>query len=111
MCKYRKGNKCLVNNGICPWVSWCDKLQTWKLLKNAPKECKLAKSEKIPKGYYAVEFERKGILYIRLNDARIIKLKNIFNYIPQYVKLCKNQNEWKLVEQKENKELWQNQKH
>lgn len=96
MCDNRIENKCLITNSVCPWVYWCDKIQVWKELSKAPKNCPIKSEAPMPKGYYKVEFERKGYLYILIDD-QLIKLVNPYNdKIPKMVKLYKSKNVWKI---------------
>ena len=59
-----------------------------------PKQCKVALNQKVPKGYHKVAFERKGKLYIEVDNILVV-LPNPFDNIPRYVKLYKNKSgEW-----------------
>lgn len=95
MCNYREENKCKIENNICPWVYWCDKINGWKELEKAPKQCNLINSLPAPKGSYKVVFERHGYLYVQI-DNQVIKLKNIFDYVPQFVKVSKYKGNYKI---------------
>lgn len=95
MCDYRDNNICNITHSVCPWVYWCDKVNTWKELSKKPNRCKVIDNAPLPDGYYKVEFERKGYLYVYV-DEEVIKIKNIFNYMPNMVKLYKCENEWKI---------------
>lgn len=95
MCNYRKDNICLVNNEKCPWVYWCDKVNTWKELSKMPKYCKISADAQVPNGYNKVVFERKGYLYVKVDD-QTIKMLNPFDYIPDCVKLYKSKGELKI---------------
>lgn len=86
-CNNREDNKCLINNNTCPWVYWCDKVNGYKWLKNAPEECNL-----MPKAEDKnVLFERRGYLYVEYK-GEVVKVKNIFNYIPIKVSVVKGRN-------------------
>jgi hypothetical protein len=54
----------------------------------------------IPSGYSKVVFEKKGFLYIDV-DNETIKIKNPYDYTPLYVKLFKSKGEWKIRKEKE----------
>lgn len=95
-CNYRELNQCKVNSGVCPWVYWCDKIGAWKELSKAPKKCKVAEVAELPKGYYEVAFERKGYLYVRVEN-QTVKVLNVYDSVPLMVKMYKTKNgEWKL---------------
>lgn len=69
---------------------------TWKESKNMPEKCNLQEKLDVPRGYYKVVFEKKGYLYVNMNN-NIYIVKNIFplDKIPDYVKLSKNkQGKW-----------------
>lgn len=102
MCNYRKDNYCTITQEKCPWVYWCDKVMTWKELSKMPKECKIATNAQVPDGYNKVLFERKGFLYVSIENMTI-KIKNPYNYIPQFVKVYKAKDEWKIRREKEKK--------
>ncbi|MBQ0141789.1 MAG: hypothetical protein KBT06_03140 [Prevotellaceae bacterium] len=95
MCNYRKENICTVNNEKCPWVYWCDKVNTWKELSKMPKKCKIGENTKAPDGFNKVVFERKGYLYVIVGD-QTIKFLNPFDFVPEYVKLYKSKGELKI---------------
>ena len=99
-CVYRELNNCKKTNNICPWVSWCGKINGWKERSGMEKYCKYLQNKDVPHGYYAVEFERKGFLYVLINNETI-KIKNPFNLIPDYVKVYKSKGEWKIKKEKE----------
>lgn len=95
MCNYRDENMCNITHSVCPWVYWCDKVNIWKELSKKPSKCKVVNETSLPDGYYKVEFERKGYLYINV-DRQIVKIKNVFDYTPNMVKLYQDKNEWKI---------------
>lgn len=96
MCEYNKLNKCLITNDICPYVFFCNKQNIWKPLKSMPTQCKIKNKLMIPKGYYKVRMERKGYLFIDIDNITI-KVKNPFEDIPIFVKASKLKNgTWKL---------------
>ena len=95
MCQYLKENQCSLLNNVCPWSYYCNKDETWKFKKEG-EYCKIKLNADIPKGYYKVCFERKGNLYISINN-QIQVIPNPFNEIPLYVKVYKLKNgQWKL---------------
>ena len=56
-----------------------------------PSNCKVKEQAEIPKGYYKVCFERRGKLYIDIdNNVKIVP--NPFDYVPLYVKVTKYKN-------------------
>lgn len=96
MCDYRELNQCKITNDVCPWVYWCDKVRAWKELSKTPKECKITEKAELPKGYYRVAFEKRGFLYVRIENG-LIKIKNPYDEIPIMVKAYKTKNgEWKI---------------
>lgn len=99
MCEYREDNHCKKTGGICPWLQWCGKINAYKERPGMNEYCKFLKedNEKIPEGYFKVEFERQGYLYITFKND-IIKVKNPFDYIPKFVKVKKNKLVYKLSE-------------
>lgn len=96
MCKNRKDNLCLINNSRCPWSQWCGHLHVWKERSGAEKYCKLLKDEPVPQGFYKVEFERHGFLYIKYNNVTI-KVLNPFDDVPKFVKVKKTKTSYKLT--------------
>lgn len=105
-CTYRNNNMCSIVDGVCPWVFYCGKIGGYKERDGIEKYCKYKKQEpikNIPNGCYPVIFEKKGFLYIELNN-QTIKLQNPFDYIPQYVKLYQSKGNWKIKKEKEKKE-------
>lgn len=95
MCKYRENNNCKATGNICPWAQWCGKLSVWKERAGSEKYCKYRKSEPTPDGYYKVEFEKRGFLYINFQNE-VIKVPNPFNDIPKFVKVKQLKNSYKL---------------
>lgn len=104
MCNYRESTRCIINNSICPWVYWCDKIQGYKESTKMPNKCHVAETYEIPNGYYKVEFERRGYLYVNV-DGTTIKILNPFDNIPFVVRMYKTKSgEWKIKKTKEQKE-------
>lgn len=95
MCKYRDGNHCKKTGDICPWSQWCGKINAYKERPGAEQYCKFLKKEETPDGYYKVEFERRGYLYINFKND-IIKVLNPFDDIPNFVKVRKFKSTYKL---------------
>lgn len=99
MCNFleldKKGNCSLLNNQ-CPYVYFCSQTNVWRPNKYFPTSCKVVEKVERPKGYYKVCFEKKGKLYINVdNYIRIIP--NPFSEVPKYVKVYKQKNgEWKI---------------
>lgn len=60
-------------------------------MNSMPKNCKVQDSIKPPKGWYKVRMERKGYLYVDINN-QTIKLSNPFDYVPIFVKISKLKN-------------------
>lgn len=95
MCKYCNKNWCTIINKQCPFVYFCNKSQEWKFLQNGEK-CKVKYNADIPKGYYRVRMERKGYLYVDINNITH-KILNPFEDVPLYVKATKLKNgKWRL---------------
>lgn len=97
MCEYLRLNKCSISNDLCPFVYFCEKQHMWKENKNIPKDCKVKERVSIPEGFCKVKMERKGFLYVDLGDSTV-KLVNPFENVPQYVKVRKYKNKWKIIE-------------
>lgn len=98
MCEYVKENKCSITSQICPYMYYCDKIQSYRASNYMPTNCKVKKNIAIPNGYCRVRQERKGYLYIEYGDF-VIKAKNPFDYRPLYVKVEKTESgEYKLME-------------
>lgn len=87
MCNFfKEDGQCSISMTNCPFVYFCTKTNTWKMLKYS--KCKIKESQKIPNGYYKVCFERHGNLYIEV-DNKIEIVKNPFKEIPLFVKIFK----------------------
>lgn len=96
MCEYIKNNNyCSINNQICPYMYFCNIKQIWKPLKTMPTNCKMKQKIEVPKGFVLVRDERKGYLYLDV-DKQTIMLRNPFDYVPQFVKLTKTKDGWKI---------------
>lgn len=102
-CSYRNGQICNFTKNNCPWVYWCGKIAAYKERDGSDKYCKYRKQEIIPSGYSKVEFEKRGYLYITI-DNQTLKLPNPYDYIPKYVKLYQSKGNWKIKKEKEIKE-------
>lgn len=99
MCQYKTENKCLLTNTICPWAYWCGAISGYKQRESYRVYCKILKDkieQEKPDGYYKVNFERHGYLYINFNNE-IIKVKNPFEDIPKFVKVKKTKTSCKLT--------------
>lgn len=96
MCNYLKENLCKINETICPFVYFCNKKQKWIELSSMPANCKVKEKVSVPEGYYKVRMERKGYLYIDIED-KTYKILNPFQEVPLYVKAIKLKNgKWRL---------------
>lgn len=97
LCEYVDKNICKLTKEICPYLYFCNKTLSWKESKNMPTNCKIkGKSVNIPKGYYAVAFARKGLLYVNIKGV-IYPLDNPYKNgeVPNFVKVQKNkQGDW-----------------
>lgn len=107
-CAYRTDNNCSFTGKSCPWVYWCGKIAGYKERDGINTYCKYIKQASIPveyssNGYYMVEFERKGYLYVTVN-GQTLKILNPFDYIPKYVKVYQSKGIWKIKKEKEKKE-------
>lgn len=74
---------CKRTDRICEYSKFCQ-LQNKFILNDRWEQCSVKDEKDIPSGSNRVLFERKGFLYIDLND-KTIKVKNTFNHIPDYV--------------------------
>lgn len=88
MCEYVSENQCRITHEVCPYVYYCEKIQSFKPSTNMPLNCRIKEKAEIPKGYYKVVNVRKDWLYIDYNDITI-KVKNPFDIAPVYVKVSK----------------------
>lgn len=99
MCKYRIRNKCSLTEVICPWAFWCGAIRDYKERDSYKTYCKILKNATVkekPDGYYDVKFERHGYLYVDFN-GEVIKVENIFNDIPKFVKIKKTKTSYKVM--------------
>lgn len=96
MCEYVKDGQCSINNTQCPYTYLCHKDLTWKAMASMPANCRVKFDIKqdIPKGADRVLFERRGWLYVE-HGSETVLVKNIFDEIPQFVKLSKTKEGWK----------------
>ena len=81
---------------ICPHVRRCIEHHIWKPLAYMA-NCPIKSA---PTGN--VQFERHGYLYVKVGDE-VIKVENLYNYIPDNVELRKYKGNYKVIV-KENKE-------
>lgn len=88
MCDYAEANKCKISGDICPWRYLCPQTGDWRDNKYMPDDCKIKRQADVPAGYYRVREERKGWLYIDV-DNYTIRVKNPFDHIPLYVRARK----------------------
>lgn len=86
MCKYVvNANQCSISKEICPYMYFCTKENLWRENRNMPSHCKVQDKMEVPEGYYRVREERKGYLYVDI-DNQTYKVLNPFKDIPQFVK-------------------------
>ena len=98
MCEYVTENRCRITKEICPYMYFCDKIQTFRPSSSMPQDCKIKEKYEIPFGYYKVRGERKGYLYVDYGNITI-KVKNPFDHTPLYVRVKKMKSgEYKLRE-------------
>ena len=98
MCQYAELNKCSITNNDCPFMYFCAKVNDWRPMNSMPKKCKVQDSIEPPKGWYKVRMERKGKLYIDVNE-QTIKIDNSLGFVPVLVKLIKlKSGKWKIKE-------------
>lgn len=98
MCEYVKDNTCEITKQVCPWRYLCPKDGQWKNNKYMPANCKVKLNIQVPEGYNKVREERKGWLYIDVENETI-RIKNPFDYTPLYVRIKKLKNgEYKIRE-------------
>ena len=93
MCEYVNGNKCKLTKESCPFMYFCNKTLTWKESNTTSKNCKIKEDSvnKPPKGTYKIVFERKGNLYIDVNnEIKVVKNPYSKDEIPEFVKLQKD---------------------
>lgn len=91
MCEYVNENQCKVTNSVCPYMTYCNKIQGYKPSKHMPENCPQKIKAKTPIGYNRVIQERKGKLYIEI-DGQAIVVANPFDHVPLYVKVTKLKN-------------------
>lgn len=100
MCQYIDFNEgsCSISKERCPFVYYCTRIMAYKPSASFPEYCGVRDSLINPKGYYKVEFERHGNLYIKV-DGFIEIVKNPYTFIPNYVKMTKlKSGKWKIKE-------------
>lgn len=95
MCEFAEENKCVITNNVCPFIYWCDKLQTWRANKYMPTNCKTKTNTVRHKGKYRVRECRKGYLYVDIDD-RTYKILNPFDFVPDYVDVQKRGGEYQI---------------
>ena len=96
MCNYIRQNQCSITKQQCPYMYFCNRAHNWIPLKSMPAKCKVVEQQEIPKGYYKVRMERKGYLYVDI-DNQTYRIPNPFDDVPLYVKATKLKNgTWKL---------------
>lgn len=95
MCEYVIKNQCTLTNENCPFVYFCHKSNSWLPNKAMPKNCNVKLNAEVPIGYYRIREERKGYLYVDIDD-HTYKILNPFKDVPLYVKATKTKNGWKL---------------
>lgn len=77
-------------------MSFCNRLHCWKPSPYMPKDCKIKKNAKIPKGYYKVCYAKRNKLYVSI-DGYVEIFDNPFNEVPAYVKIIKKKNGEKVI--------------
>ena len=91
---------CNINNKQCPFVRYCGKVDdiiNSEGYINCPtlkeKERTIGVSKDKPN---KVLFEKRGMLAVETNDeiGQVVMVKNVFDYIPEAVKLYKRNGEW-----------------
>lgn len=88
MCEYADKNTCRISHEVCPWMYLCSQTGTWRPNNYMPSNCKMKQKIEIPAGYCKVREERKGWLYIDV-DEQTIRVKNPFDHTPLYVRVRK----------------------
>lgn len=83
--------KCKITKENCPYVYFCNRTQSYRILSSMPLKCKIEENIECPKGFYKVCFERDGNLYVEINNEVKI-IKNSFDYTPAYVKIRRLKN-------------------
>ena len=83
---YNSYCSCNKSNEICPFTRRCSTRMAHVPLASM-NNCQLRKEEEmIPTNTNKVRFEKRGKLFIEVND-HVIELKNPYDYIPDYVYL------------------------
>ncbi len=85
---------CSKTDDICPYTYRCTVELRHKPTKGM-KQCKLRKDKPIPKKAYKIRFEKKGKLFVEVDDY-VIEFDNPFNYVPEYVYLTKTDKGYKI---------------
>lgn len=84
---------CTIINDICPFQYRCYKINNWKSQDNLDKKCVYYKKEEdksyMKQGEYKVLYEKRGMLYIELNQDTSIGIPNPFNNVPSGVDVVK----------------------
>lgn len=90
MCEFVNKNKCQITQGVCPFMYFCDKTQTWKENSYMPKNCHVKNQNNTVKhkGKYKVRDCRKGYVYVDI-EGYTHKIKNPFDFVPDYVDIIK----------------------
>lgn len=97
MCRYKdlSNGKCGISGEICPYLYFCSKIQQYKESQRMPKICKVMERYEAPKGAYKVAYEKRGALYVEVNDTIVI-VDNPYDYTPSYVKMNVKEGDWKV---------------
>lgn len=89
---------CKLNNGRCIYAKLCMRLDKFIIQDDIAGECYLMNEElkkNIPEGANYVRFEKKGYLYVELEDT-VIKVKDTIGTPTNYVYLKKYKDEYKI---------------
>lgn len=93
MCSYLNlsNGVCNITNQSCPYTYFCNRTYTIQPSKNIPDNCKIKQNRECPIGYYKVCFERRGKLYVQVNEY-VELIDNPYDFVPSFVKLTKLKN-------------------
>ena len=90
--------QCLLMKNQCPMIRFCSKVNDIINVDNVESKCTIYKNEEdksyMKQGKYKVLYEKRGMLYIELNQDTSIVISNPFNNVPSGVDVVKIKDEY-----------------
>ena len=89
---------CNIMKNQCPMIRFCSKVNDIINVDNVETKCTIYKNEEdksyMKQGKYKVLYEKRGMLYIELNQDTSIVIPNPFNNVPSGVDVVKIKDEY-----------------